>query len=68
MCIRDSLQHLVDVPGDDAVVIPLLREVRIIEMCIRDREVTYDKTVHVIFHADDVLRSVGFPGNQVGSA
>ena len=29
------LQHLVDVPGADAVVVPLLREVRI-KMCIRD--------------------------------
>ena len=27
-------------------------------------EVTYDKTVHVIFPAE--VRSVGFPGNQVG--
>ena len=42
------LQHLVDVPGDDAVVVPLLREVRIIVVhaLVRQQQGTF----HVVFN------------------
>ena len=41
-------QHLVDVPGDDAVVVPLLREVRIIVVhaLVRQQQGTF----HVVFN------------------
>ena len=42
------LQHLVDVPGDDAVVVPLLREVRIVVVHAFVRQ--QQGTLHVVFY------------------